>query len=492
MLIMALDVGTSSARALCFDGGGRAVPGAEARVTYEPAVTPDGGSELDADHLLGAVATAVDGCLMGCGSRAKDIQAVSASIFWHSLMALGADGVPLTPVITWADTRSARAAALLRQNLDERAVHARTGAPLHSAFFPAKLAWLRQSRGDIFGRARTWCGFAEYLHARLTGSGRTSVSMASGTGLLDRSGGRWDPELLNACQIDTRQLPLIDDAPARGLAPAFASRWPALARIPWYPAHGDGACSNLGSDCSGPDRVALNVGTSSAMRVVLPDETGPGATIPWGLWHYRVDARRSLVGGATSEGGNVLAWCRRVLALTGSVEDQERAVASTPPDGHGLTALPFLAGERSVGWRDDARAALAGLSLATSAADILRALMEALAFRVALIYERLAPLAAPGHAVIASGGTLAHSRSLATIVADALGVPMTLASVPEASARGAALLCLAALGAPAPPPIALGQTFAPDPGRHDVYRAAGERQQRLYDNVVGLPPLLRE
>jgi sugar (pentulose or hexulose) kinase len=69
---------------------------------------------------------------------------------------------------------------------------------------------------------------------------------------------------------------------------------------------------------------------------------------------------------------------------------------------------------------------------------------------------------------------------------------MTLATVPEASARGAALLCLEALGAPAPPPIALGETFAPDPGRHDVYRAARERQQRLYDNVVGPPPLLRE
>ena len=492
MLVMALDVGTSSARALCFDGGGRAVPGAEARVTYEPTVTPDGGSELDAGALLEAVETAADGCLVGCGSQAKDLQGVCASIFWHSLMALGADGAALTPVMTWADTRSALAAAHLRRPLDERAVHARSGAPLHSAFFPAKLAWLRQSRPEIFGRARMWCGFAEYLHARLTGSASASISMASGTGLWDQRGGRWDPELLDACEIEARQLPPIDDEPARGLTPGFASRWPALAQVPWYPAHGDGACSNLGSDCSGPDRVALNVGTSSAMRMVLPDEFGADATTPWGLWRYRVDGRRSLVGGATSEGGNVLAWCRHVLALTESDEDLERAVAAVPPDSHGLTVLPFLAGERSVGWRDDARAALAGLSLATTVADIRRAFMEAVAYRLALVYERLAPLAAPGHAVIASGGTLAHSRSLATIVADALGVPMALTSVPEASARGAALLALEALGAPAPPPLALGQTFAPDPGRHEVYRAARERQQRLYDNVVGPRSLLRE
>src|SRR5436309_3520487 len=121
--------------------------------------------------------------------------------------------------------------------------------------------------------------------------------------------------------------------PARvsGLTPRFASRWPRLARARWYPAHGDGACSNLGSDCAGPDRVALNVGTSCAMRLVAPEGLGQGGPTPWGLWRYRVDARRSLIGGATSEGGNVLAWCRRVLALPADDEDLERAVAEIPP-----------------------------------------------------------------------------------------------------------------------------------------------------------------
>src|SRR5437870_5609383 len=130
MLVVALDVGTSSARALCFDARGKVVPGAEAHVTYEAITTPDGGVELDADALLEAVATALDGCVAGCGDRAREIGAVGASVFWHSLMALDGEGAPLTRVITWADTRSAAAAAELRAALDERAVHARTGAPL--------------------------------------------------------------------------------------------------------------------------------------------------------------------------------------------------------------------------------------------------------------------------------------------------------------------------------------------------------------------------
>ena len=491
MLAMALDVGTSSTRAICFDAEGRPVTGAESRVEYDAIATPGGGVELEPAALLEAVTTAIDGCLAGAGRRRPEILAVGASVFWHSLMALDAGGAPLTRVITWADTRSARAAARLKESLDESAVHARTGAPIHPAFFPAKLRWLRESSPDVFGRARTWCGFAEYLAAHLTGTLASSVSMASGTGLLDQRRIRWDEALLDACEVDAAQLPPIDDTPA-ALAPRRASRWPALAGARWHPARGDGACSNLGSECSGPDRVALNVGTSAALRVVAPDAALASTPTPSGLWRYRVDAERSLVGGATSEGGNVLAWCRRVLALPADDAALERALGLIAPGGHGLTALPFLAGERSVGWRADARAAVAGLSLDTTSAAIARALMEAVACRLALVYGRLAPLAAPGHTVVASGGALGHSPLWASITADALGVPLVLSSAGEASARGAALIALTAEGAPAPPPLPRGRTFDPDPGHHEIYQRLSARQECLDDKIGLTAPLLRE
>src|SRR5216683_3056886 len=233
-------------------------------------------------------------------------------------------------------------------------------APLHSAFFPAKLRWLRRARPEVFRRAATWCGFGEYLQAQLTGTLSASLSMASGTGLLDQTRGRWDETMLEAAGIAASTLPRIDDTAAPGLRPRWAARWPALARVPWHPARGDGACSNVGSDCWGPGRIALNVGTSAALRVVLPEPLGPHPATPWGLWRYRIDATRALVGGATSEGGNVPAWCRKVLALPADEAALERAIAAVPPDGHHLTALPFFAGERSPGWRP-----VAGLSLDT-------------------------------------------------------------------------------------------------------------------------------
>jgi len=345
-------------------------------------------------------------------------------------------------------------------------VHARTGAPIHSTFFPAKLAWLRDDRPEVFARATTWCGFAEYLLWRLTGRLQASLSMASGTGLLDQRAGAWDSTMLAACDIGRDRLPPIDDAPVIGLAPDFVTRWPGLAHVPWLPGAGDGACSNLGLDCATPERVALNVGTSAALRVVTD---APG-TVPWGLWHYRVDGRRHLLGGATSEGGNVLAWARRVLALPKDHADLEEALAAVPADGHGLTALPFLAGERSPGWRGDARAAVTGVGLSTSAPEILRALLEAVAYRLA---------------VVASGGALHGSPTWSQIMVDALGVPIEVRGSTEASSRGAALLALAALGHPPPPSERPGRVLQPDPRRRDLYANARMRQARLYGSVVG-------
>jgi gluconokinase len=478
MWVLALDVGTSSARAVGYDAAARPIAGLEASVPYEPVLTADGGVELDADHLLEAVAGAIDRCVAGA---AEPPAAIGASTFWHGLLLLDGAGAPLSPVFTWADTRSAAAARALRARLDEASIHARTGAPLHATFFPAKLTWLRERDPARLARAATICGFAEYLLLRMTGRLASSLSMASGTGLLDQSGAVWDPAMLEAAGVAARQLPPIDDAPVRGLQLPWRRRWPALEDALWLPAAGDGACSNLGSGCIGPDRVALNVGTSAALRLVT--EAAP--SVPWGLWHYRVDARRHLVGGATSEGGNVWAWARRVLALPEPDGAVEEALAATASDGHGLTALPFLAGERSPGWHEDARGALTGLGLATTAPDMLRALLEAVAYRLGAVYERLAPLASPDHTVVATGGALARSPAWARIVADVLGRPLEISALAEASGRGAALLALEALGAPEPPALPPGRTVAPDGRRHAMYAAAMGRQRHLYDIIVG-------
>jgi len=180
----------------------------------------------------------------------------------------------------------------------------------------------------------------------------------------------WRPlsqRLLRAVPVDPSTLSELSDAPCKGMLPPFSQRWPALASVPWYPGWGDGATSNVGSGCATWDRIALMVGTSAAMRAVWQTRR---IAIARQLWCYRVDAARVVMGGALSEGGNVIDWLRATLRLPEDPAALEQLMLDATPDQSGLTLLPFLAGERSPGWHGDARATFSGLNLHTSPAQI--------------------------------------------------------------------------------------------------------------------------
>ena len=151
---------------------------------------------------------------------------------------MDAKGRALTPVYSWADTRSAAAAEELRSRVEESRYHARTGCPLHPSYLPAKLLWLYRSHRERFRGVTGWMSFGEYAYLKLFGVKRCSLSMASGTGLLDQDRLEWDQGILQVLPLERNQLsPLIDlDTPLSGLGQAFAGRWPDLSRIPWVAA----------------------------------------------------------------------------------------------------------------------------------------------------------------------------------------------------------------------------------------------------------------
>lgn len=480
--VLSVDVGSSSVRAALHDGSGTLIEGTETGIPYDLEYTREGAATKDADALLDLVVRAIDGTLSA--APGTPVAAVATSTFWHSLLGLDRSGEPTTPVLSWADRRSALAARELRERLDEKALHRRTGCVLHSSYWPAKLLWLSREEPEAFERTEAWVSPGEYLHQRFFGRPLpVGTSMASATGLFNQNLRTWDEKTLEALPVDRWRLPEISDEPTRGLGPEWAERWPALAEVPWFPAAGDGACSNVGSGCVTADRLALMVGTSGAMRVLWK---AGSVEIPEGPWCYRADAKRFVMGGALSNGGNLVGWLRETLRLP-DPKETERLLSEMEPDSHGLTFLPLLAGERGPGWADKANGTIAGISMGTRPVEILRAAMEAVALRFALIAETI-ERARPGEKeVIATGGGLLGSPAWTRIMADALGKPVTVSGVEEASSRGAALLALEALGVmeieEAETP--LGETVDPDPAHHEAYRAALERQRRLYDAVLG-------
>ena len=219
MRIVALDVGSSSVRAIAYDGDGTSEPG-DAHLKYDT---------HDPDELVEACRAVL--------AQVGEGDALAISSFWHSLVALDEHDRPVTPVLTWRDAEGDP------PKLDPVEYHGRTGCFLHPSFWPAKLAGLSATR---------YVSFADYLLLRLTGELVTSISMASGTGVFDPNRLVWDTETLDAVGVDVSTLPPVSDEQVAGV-------WPAL---------GDGACSNVGTGSVERSRAAVTIGTSAAARVV--------------------------------------------------------------------------------------------------------------------------------------------------------------------------------------------------------------------------------
>ncbi len=486
--ILALDVGTSSTRALLVDATGNMLPHVLAQRPYQLTISNDGEVSVDPDALVAIVAQTIDDALAMAGQLAERIGAVAIDTFWHALMGVDAGNRPLTPLILWEDRRPHGAALELRKRLDEETIHARTGARLHASYWPAKLRWLAIQAPETFSSVSQWLSFGEYLYRQFLGRSVCSLSMASGTGMLNTRARTWDTELMEVLDVRPEQLPPLGDLheSVQGLTPEYASAWPTLRNIPWFPATGDGAAACVGSGCASLENWSLTIGTSSAIRVVvLPEQVIP----PMGLWLYLIDTNRAVLGGALSEGGNLLTWLDNVLELP-SLADTENLVAAVPPDSHGLTILPFISGERSLGWHADARMTISGIQAHISPADLLRAGMEAVVYQLDALCEQLCralQVEKTMPRIIGSGGALLGSGTLGHIVADTLGVPVYPSLDHEASARGAALLALEAMGilpdvAQVPPH--LKPEIKPDAENLAIYRKGAERQQKLYQALL--------
>lgn len=481
-MILAIDIGTSSVRAALYDHAGKIIPKTLVKNERQLRHTSDGGSEIDADKAFSQFASAIDDVLKRSEKIVGSITHVATSCFWHSLVGVNAERKPTTKVFSWADNRSREQVTVLRKRLNEGEVHNRTGARFHSSFWPAKLLWIRQTQPNAFDQTSRWLSLSDYFVLRLFNEAVTSVSMASATGIFNIRECMWDAPLLAFLKIKKSKLPLLSDRETTfTLNKKLARRWPRLANAEWFPAIGDGAANNIGSGCMSRQRAALMIGTSGAMRVAYRGE--PPNNIPAGLWCYRVDRERVIVGGALSDGGGLYAWLKESLRLPSNVENM---IAKRPPGSHGVEFLPFLAGERSTGYHENARGAVLGLISSTDVIDIAQAAMESVGYRFAEILDQLDKVEKIQE-IVASGGALTSSKVWTQMIADILGRKLMLLDEPEASLRGAVLLALETIGnIEHIEEISRDRTrvFEPNPTDHAVYRSTQKRHQRLYDLLI--------
>lgn len=493
-VVLGVDLGTTSTKVGAFDARGRLV--ASANHGYPLDEPSPGHATQDPALIVAAAFRAV--CEVVAQVGASRVAGLSFSAAMHSVVGLGADDVPLTPVVTWADVRAAEQADRFRAEPGGLALHRRTGTPLHPMSPLPKLAWFAEQEPELAARVRRWVGIKEVVLHRLCGRFVVDHSIASATGLLDLAALDWDAEALALARVRRDQLSEL--VPTTTVLPGLTAEAAEATGLdvgtPCVVGASDGVLANLGVGAVRPGVAACSIGTSGALRVVVDRP----AVDPRGrVFCYALTPGRWVVGGAINNGGVVLGWVGDTLVpeLGEGAEPELMALAERAPVGSGgLLMLPYLLSERAPHWSSLPRAAYVGLTRSHGREHLVRAAVEGVCLQLAVVLDSLEDAGLEVHEVRATGGTLRSDLWRRTLAA-ALRRPVSVPQQDEGSAFGAALLGLEALGLVESVEVAaelVGPGEVVEPDAHELEVLAGLRPvfADLYDALVPTFTALRD
>lgn len=479
-LVVGVDVGTSAVGIVALDRDGREVARADHPVALH---TPrPGWTEQDPDEWASAAEDGLREVADAVGG--ERIGAIGLSGQMHGMVPLDASDRVVRPALLWNDQRTGAAVATIEAAFSRTRLIERTGNPAITGFQLPKVVWLRAEEPAAFARTRRVLLPKDHVGMRLTGEAVAEPTDASGTGAYHLAGGAWDTEVLGALDLDPGLWPRLvaSDAAVGGLLADVAERTGLRVGTPVVAGAGDNAAAATGLALgqAHPDVGSVSLGTSGVLFASLAAPTPD----PEGRAHLfaHTDGGFFLLGVILSAAGS-LRWYRDTFAPGRPYAALVADAAEAPVGAGGVVFKPYLAGERTPHLRADLRGSFHGLSLATTHAHVVRALLEGVAFALRDALEVMAPLARPDRWLATGGG--AASDVWLGIVADALqapiGRPADAAGAPTevGAAEGAAWLAWRALGhAPARAPRASGWTL-PDPARAAATEEAFERYRVL-------------
>jgi len=446
--ILALDQGTTSARAIVFDRAGsiRAVAQKEFRQIYPR----PGWVEHDPMEIWSAQLETARAALAQAGLKATDLAAIGitnqreTTVVWDR-----ATGQPIYNAIVWQDRRTADWCEQLKRDGAEPLIQAKTGLVIDPYFSGTKLRWVldhvpgargRAQRGELaFGTIDSW------LVWQLSGGQLhlTDASNASRTLLFNLRTGGWDPELLALLAVPAEVLPQVRPSSAvYGYSVSAVLGEP----VPLAGIAGDQQAALFGQACFAPGLAKNTYGTGCFVLMNLGQQPVPSrhrllTTVAWRLGEQTTYALE----GSVFIGGAVVQWLRDGLGLIRSSAEIE-ALAASVPDTGGVYCVPAFAGLGAPHWDPYARGLIIGLTRGTTAGHLARAALESIAFQVADIVEVMRRDAGVALTQLRVDGGAAANNLLLQMQADLLQVPVVRPKVTETTALGAAYLAGLATG----------------------------------------------
>jgi len=451
-LILVLDAGTTSTRAMLFTARGE-LRGAAQRELAQHYPRP-GWVEHDAAEIWDKTLACARDMVAQAGG-ADHVAAIGIANQRETVVAWDrASGEPLARAIVWQDRRTEGFCKELRAAGHEDAVREATGLLLDPYFSATKMRWLLDHEPALaaaaragrlaFGTIESWLAF------KLTGAHLSDAANASRTQLLPLAGASWDEGLCDLFGVPRGALPqVVDSAGDFGTTELFG------APIRLCGMAGDQQAATIGQGCLAPGETKATYGTGAFVLANM------GRTVPRSdnrllgtVLHQLGDERHYALEGSVFVAGSLIRWLRdslRMIVRAGESEELARSV----PDNAGVVVVPALSGLGAPHWRAEARAAITGLSFAATRAHVVRAALEAISHQTQDLAAAFAADGARWTTLRIDGGMSANDW-LAQDIADLTALPVVRPGFVETTALGAAML--AAVGAGIHP--SLGQAAA--------------------------------
>ena len=441
--ILAIDQGTTSSRAILFDGKLRVV--ATAQEEFPQHYPASGWVEHDPSDLWSTVAGTARAVIEKAGISATDIAAIGitnqreTTLIWDRKT-----GEPIHNAIVWQDRRTADICATLKAAGHEPMVTARTGLLLDPYFSGTKIKWLldtvpgardRAQRGELaFGTVDT------FLIWKLTG-GRvhaTDATNAARTLIYDIATGEWDADICSLLGIPLSLLPEVRDCAAdfgTTRADLFGRKIPILGVA------GDQQAATIGQACFQPGMMKSTYGTGCFALLNTGADMVPSKNRLLTTIAYRLNGQTTYaLEGSIFIAGAVVQWLRDGLKIIGSAAETQ-ALADAADPAQDLVLVPAFTGLGAPYWRPDCRGAVYGLTRNSGPAEFARAALECVGFQTRDLLEAMrADWGAAAEGVLRVDGGMTASDWTMQFLADIIGAPVDRPAVTETTALGAAYL----------------------------------------------------
>ncbi len=484
--LIGADIGTTSVKSIAV--GMKGIVLAEFSQNYTLHHPQSGYYEQDPEEVFQALISTLQEVVQTCSD--DKLIGISFSTAMHSLIAIDDQHVPLTKMITWADTRSQSYAQQLLDDGKGKRIYEATGTPIYAMSPLCKIAWIKEQEPDIFKNTYKFISIKEYIWKKLTHKYEVDHSIASATGLMDIHKLTWSPLALDYLGISEEKLSyLVSSTHIHvGMVQQYAQMIGIPDETPLIIGASDGCLANLGTGSIKHDEATVTIGTSGAMRMFAKR---PTIDPHMRLFCYMLDEEYYLVGGAINNGGKALEWFMKQFEPEISDWNAfiENVLDTVPPGSEGLICLPYLMGERSPHWDAHTRGTYIGLRSVHTSRHFARSLMEGIVFSMYQVGLALAETNCPYHKIYVSGG-FARSHPWVQMLTDvfdtAIGIPDTV----QSSALGAVFLAMKALKKvdayeDLPFNLNLVHEFQPNAEKHKVYMP-------YFDIYKDLYPLLKQ